>query len=186
MPGRGLPGFRAAGAGLGPPGVAPAAAPAAGRSAAGDAGFEPDSTGSAAGDAVWVDGGTCAGDTTCGAGDAAAAGAVAAFLGDGTGAPAAAGWAGAGPAGAADFGLGFGAGLGPGVGAPGLVVAAEPLPDAGDGAGVASAGWLGKAARKRLATGASILEEEDLTNSPSSFSLATTALLSTPNSLASS
>jgi len=38
----------------------------------------------------------------------------------------------------------------------------------------------------RLTTGASIVEDADLTNSPISLSLTMTALLSTPNSFASS
>jgi len=44
----------------------------------------------------------------------------------------------------------------------------------------------GKASFSFLTTGASIVEDAERTNSPSSWSLAMTTLLSTPNSLASS
>ena len=56
-------------------------------------------------------------------------------------------------------------------------------------AGLASAGALGAAGMasfSRRTTGASTVEEADLTNSPSSASLARTTLLSTPSSFASS
>lgn len=45
---------------------------------------------------------------------------------------------------------------------------------------------LGKESRNRRATGASTVEDADFTNSPRSFSLASTSLLVTPSSLASS
>src|SRR4051794_7469522 len=80
----------------------------------------------------------------------------------------AAGAGAAGPAGAAGRGAG-----GPGR-ADGAGVEA-PLPPPGV-----------SASRSRRATGASTVEEADFTNSPCSLSLASTVLLSTPNSLASS
>ncbi len=85
-----------------------------------------------------------------------------------------------------------GAGLGPGRGPPGLAVpgfavlpaarsaAARPF-----GAG-ASAVWDGKDSRSRRATGASTVDDADLTNSPCSLSRASSSLLVTPSSFANS
>jgi hypothetical protein len=92
---------------------------------------------------------------------------AAAGAGGGTGATGAAGPAGA--AGAAAGGLGR-----RGPGRAGSAVAEPPFPE------------VAKASRIRRATGASTVEEADFTNSPCSLSLASTVLLSTPNSLASS
>jgi hypothetical protein len=50
----------------------------------------------------------------------------------------------------------------------------------------ALAAWLANSSLSLRTTGASIVEDADLTNSPISWSLAMTALLSTPNSFASS
>src|SRR5262245_4943614 len=107
------------------------------------------------------------------------------------------------------MGTGRGAGRGPGRG-PGLATpsaegetgagAAPPpaRPSAGLGAGLGCAGRgdgfpppreaspLPNASVSLRTTGASIVEDADLTNSPISVSLAITTLLSTPNSLASS
>jgi hypothetical protein len=60
-------------------------------------------------------------------------------------------------------------------GAPGLAAAGLPLPPP----------WFNASVNLRT-TGASIVEDAERTNSPSSWSLAMTTLLSTPNSLASS
>jgi hypothetical protein len=114
------------------------------------------------------------------------------------------------PAGAGVAGFSAAAGLGAGVGAPGFGAAGRDA-CAGDGAGEAGAGFgaAGEGAALRGApglagdlpalppgpckasvnlrtTGASIVEDAERTNSPSSWSLAMTTLLSTPNSLASS
>jgi hypothetical protein len=106
------------------------------------------------------------------------------------------------------MGTGRGAGRGPGLG-PGFAIAsadgetgADGAPparlSAGLGAGLGCAGReeglpppreaspLPNASVSLRTTGASIVEDADLTNSPSSVSLAITTLLSTPNSLASS
>lgn len=102
-----------------------------------------------------------------------------------------AGAAGAGAAGAGGCGA---AGRGaPGLGAPGRAACAGEGA-AGLGAALRGAGlpadlplpppW--KASVSLRTTGASIVEDAERTNSPSSWSLAMTALLSTPNSLASS
>lgn len=97
--------------------------------------------------------------------------------------------------------LGFGPGVGA-VGRRGGMGRAETrgAPGVGDGVGVdaglgAAAGAVGadeppadatNAPRRRRATGASTVLDADFTNSPISFSLASTVLLSTPSSLASS
>jgi len=75
-------------------------------------------------------------------------------------------------------------GLGPGRG-PGRAPlgAALTAPFAG-AAGAAAA--VGNAPRRRRATGASTVDDADFTNSPCSFSLASTSLLVTPSSFASS
>jgi hypothetical protein len=54
------------------------------------------------------------------------------------------------------------------------------------GAADAPAAGAGKASRSFLTTGASTVDDADRTNSPISWSLATTTLLSTPSSFASS
>ncbi len=139
-------------------------------------------------------------NSAAGAAGAAAAAGRAAGRGPGVGAPpgrAAAGAAGADGAAAAGVGRGPGVavGRGPGVGAPGLGAAA-PAPPAGWGAagfrgpGFAeeppAGGVAPKASVNLRTTGASIVEDAERTNSPSSVSLAMTALLSKPSSLASS
>lgn len=72
-------------------------------------------------------------------------------------------------------------------GGPGL---APGLPSVGGADGAAGAADVAPAAsmvaRSRRATGASIVLDADLTNSPISFNLARTVLLSTPSSFASS
>src|SRR5689334_2962336 len=92
----------------------------------------------------------------------------------------AAGSGGAG-AGVGSGAAGFGAGLAAGVLAAGLVAVA-PLPDAFSGAGLPPP----NDSRSRRATGASTVEDADLTNSPCSPSRARTSLLVTPSSLANS
>jgi hypothetical protein len=97
----------------------------------------------------------------------------------GAGVAAAGGGATAGSAGAAGLAAGFA-----GAGFAAAALAGEPLPS--DFA--FSAAGLGppKASRNRRATGASTVEEADLTNSPCSLSRARTSLLVTPSSLANS
>jgi hypothetical protein len=82
---------------------------------------------------------------------------------------------------------------GPGRGDPGGE--ATPPDEAGPGADDGAAGADGvavalpaasRAPRSRRATGASTVLDADLTNSPMSFNVASTVLLSTPSSLASS
>lgn len=121
-----------------------------------------------------------------GAGAAAAAGA--------TGAAGAAGTGGAGGGGAAGIGAaGLGAGAWGGAAATGAAGIGAglgaPLPD-GLGAGLA-AGLSAdlpppNASRNRRATGASTVDDADLTNSPCSLSRARTSLLVTPSSFANS
>lgn len=97
----------------------------------------------------------------------------AACAGDGAGAP---GFGAAGRAACAGEGAGA-AGLGAGAalrGAPGFAAVLPAPPDPC------------KASVNLRTTGASIVEDAERTNSPSSWSLAMTTLLSTPNSLASS
>lgn len=123
----------------------------------------------------------------------------------GRGAPPGVRPAGAG-AGASPPGRGPAAGRGPGVGAPpagrgpgrteeeGAAAAAGPCAEAGaagaeglraPGRAEGPPSFLNASVNLRT-TGASIVEDADRTNSPSSWSLAMTTLLSTPNSLASS
>lgn len=92
-------------------------------------------------------------------------------------------------------GAGFGAaGLGPGRAAPGLGAAvlsraAEPGLGAADFVEsflLAPPLSAGKDSRSRRATGASTVDDADLTNSPCSFKRSSTCLLVTPSSLASS
>ncbi len=136
-----------------------------------------------------------------GAGEAGAGFGAAAGFGPGVG---------RGPGAAGVEGFSAAAGLGAGVGAPGFGAAGRTA-CAGDGAGDACAGFgaagVGvalrgapglaavlpalppgpcKASVNLRTTGASIVEDAERTNSPSSWSLAMTTLLSTPNSLASS
>lgn len=187
-PGRGPPG---PGPGRGPPG--PAAGRGAGRSAgaceengllptrgARGAGLGP-GVGPGRGPGVWVPadaaGAAGAGPGVAGlaAGAAGAAGAWAAGA-----AAAGAGGAGAGAGGAC------GAGLGPGLGPP--PDGAAGLPAAfGAGASVAAADFPPpNDSRSRRATGASTVDDADLTNSPWALSRARTSLLVTPSSLANS
>ncbi|CAM5604087.1 hypothetical protein SNARM312S_06461 [Streptomyces narbonensis] len=134
-----------------------------------------------------------AGVTGLGAGFGPGRGPEAAGAGEGVLLAGAAGVTGAGAAGAAGAGLGAGA---PGLGAAGRAAAAGA---GAAGEGVALRGAPGFAAVlpalppgpcsasvNLRTTGASIVEDADRTNSPSSWSLAMTTLLSTPNSLASS
>jgi hypothetical protein len=122
-----------------------------------------------------------------GAGAAAAAG-RGAGRGPGVGAAGrvgAAGAAGAAAAGAAGAGAGAGGATGAGAGAA-AAGAAGAAGRAGREGAAAPFALLPKDSRSRRATGASTVEDADFTNSPCSLSLASTVLLSTPNSLASS
>ena len=194
-PGRGGPGTPAAGRGA-PPGLG---APGPGRGAAGLGslrGAAPESS--------------AAGRCALGAVSLAAAGASACGCGNGTGGLpgdpsvpcSTAGAVAAGLAGSAAAGAGPASAAGA-TGAAGLRPLVAPCPssavataDAADAAaGRPSVAWLARAclgcwaANASLSlrtTGASIVEDADRTNSPISWSLAITALLSTPNSLASS
>ncbi len=110
--------------------------------------------------------------------------------GPGTGADGLRGAAGAGP------GAGAPALFGPGTGGPGRRGGpgradgpgrgASPEPDGAGEAGALGADPATIAPLRRRATGASTVLDADLTNSPISLSLASTTLLSTPSSLASS
>ncbi len=140
---------------------------------------------------------------TVGAGDAGAAGAGrGAGLGPGRGpadgADAAAGRSASGALGAAGAG---GRGAAGRAACAGLGAAAPGVAEGADGIGGRGAAFLGapglapdlpeplpcwKASVSLRTTGASIVEDAERTNSPSSWSLAMTTLLSTPNSLASS
>ncbi len=99
----------------------------------------------------------------------------------------------AGASGSAWRGAGLGPGRGPpGFAAPGFAVllaarsaAARPLGAAAAGAD-ASAFSDGKDSRSRRATGASTVDDADLTNSPCSLSRASSSLLVTPSSFANS
>lgn len=73
--------------------------------------------------------------------------------------------------------MGLGGPAGPGAGPAGAT---------GVGGGLAGTGAATNTSRSRRATGASTVLDADLTNSPISLSLASTTLLSTPSSLASS
>jgi hypothetical protein len=161
------------GAGLGPPGAGPGRGPGVGP---GRVGAGADAAGGAAGAAAA--GSTCgAGCGAAGLGVAGRAGVGAGAAGAGAGA-AAAGVAGA--AGAAGAGAGVrtgGPGRGPGAAAP------LPLPALGARSGVDLAPNF---SRNRRATGASTVEEADLTNSPCSLSVASRSLLVTPSSFANS
>jgi hypothetical protein len=187
--GRGPPGRPPPGRGArSPPRAPPSRGPGPGRCAGrgpGAAGRGPDGV---AGDVAAPEGpAEAAGDEN----SAAGAGCAGAGFGPGRGPGAAGRGPGAG-AEAEDFGAGV-----TGLGAAGRAVA----PGAGDGlAGACLRGADGLAALEPAAppfpccsasvslrtTGASIVEDAERTNSPSSWSLAMTTLLSTPNSLASS
>lgn len=80
---------------------------------------------------------------------------------------------------------GAGSGCGAGAGSAAFAGFADGRAgaDAGSGAAGGSAGY---AARSLRTTGASIVDDGERTNSPSSFNFAIRALLSTPSSLASS
>lgn len=89
--------------------------------------------------------------------------------------------------GTASAAAGRGAGAGAAVVVEAGLGAAGPAGlEAGADAGAGAGASAGKASRRRRTTGASTVEEADFTNSPSSLSLASTVLLSTPSSLASS
>lgn len=157
----GTPGFGAAGPGRGP---------GAGAGAAGLAG--------------------AGGDVAAGAAGGGAAGAAAAAGAVGIGA-AGTGAVGTGAAGAGAGAAGFGA-VGTGAGAE---AATAPPSGAGALAGAVLTGAVTgfsadlpppKASRSRRATGASTVEEADLTNSPCSLRRASTSLLVTPSSFANS
>ena len=168
LPGRGA----GRGPGRGPPGAAgrpPPGAPPDGPGR-GPAGRGPGAAGACGADALAA--GACGAGA---AGRAAGRGPGAGAAGR-AGAGAGAGAESAGRAGAAGAAGRAAAGAGRDAGAAG---AAAPLP-------APLAPELPSASRSRRATGASTVEEADFTNSPCSLSLASTVLLSTPNSLASS
>lgn len=133
-----------------------------------------------------------------GAGGAAGEGAAAAGAGAGAsaagaaGAADAAGAAGLGAAGAAGLAAASAAAAGAGFAGPGVAVGAGVAGVALAGAGAAGASAFGaglpppKDSRSRRATGASTVEDADLTNSPCSLRRARTSLLVTPSSLANS
>src|SRR5699024_10445890 len=107
--------------------------------------------------------------------------------------PAGAGGSAAGASGSALSAVGFGAGLPPGLGAalaPGLGAALAPGLEAPEGLEPPSAGaslvLTGSSWRSLRATGASMVEEAERTNSPMSCSFCRTTLLGCPSSLASS
>jgi hypothetical protein len=200
-PGRGGPGTPPDGRDV-PPGLGAAGADVLGRGPVRAAAAEPSAAGccaagavslAAAGASGWACGngtGALPGDSSAprSAAGPVAAGAAAAGL---TGSAA----AGAGPASAA--------GATGATGAAGLRPLAAPCPSSADAttgaAGAASRRppslwgaraclgcWATNASLSLRTTGASIVEDADRTNSPISWSLAITALLSTPNSFASS
>lgn len=157
-----LPTRGARGAGLGP-GRGPGRASAGPVGAAGVA----DAAGAAGAGAAGV-----------GAGPGRGPGRCAGCASTGAEAAGAAGAAGGGVTGAAV--AGFGPGRGPGTGAP-------PDDAAGFAAGALLAGLPPpNDSRSRRATGASTVDDADLTNSPCSLSRASTSLLVTPSSLANS
>jgi hypothetical protein len=122
--------------------------------------------------------GVAPGVGACGVGAGAAGGAAAAAAAGGaTGSAGAAGAAGAGAA-------GFGPGAFSGAAFVAAGLAGEPLPSdlTFSAAGLAPP----NDSRNRRATGASTVEDADLTNSPCSLSRARTCLLVTPSSLANS
>lgn len=126
-----------------------------------------------------------AGVCGCGA-DGRAGGAAGAGAGAAGGAGGAAATTGAGAAGLGAPGLGPGTGE-PGVAPPlGAPPEGRPLVAAGRGALLRSGLPPPNDSRRRRATGASTVDDADLTNSPCSLSRASTCLLVTPSSLANS
>lgn len=122
-------------------------------------------------------------DGAAGAGAAGAAGALAAGA---AGAAVCAGAAGAAGAGASALGAGAFGAAGPGAGVEGRASAAGAAA-LGAAAGAAALGAAsGKALRSLRTTGASMVEEAERTNSPSSCSFVTASLEVIPSSLASS
>lgn len=107
-----------------------------------------------------------------------------------TGATGGAGGAGGGAAGAGAAGLGPGTGEGAATDPPSATGAGAgaPFPAAlaGDALGAAAGLPPPKASRRRRATGASTVDDADLTNSPCSLRRARTSLLLTPSSFANS
>lgn len=186
LPGRGvplgLPTGRGAGAfGAGAFGVAEAAA--AGASAAGVSGAAgaSEATGSAAtGSAATGSAGTSAAGLGAGFGPGRGPGFVAGLLAA-AGASTGAGFSAAGAAGASGAAAGASAGAGL---AASLVSALAGA--AGAEVAAAALSCSPYSFLNRFATGGSMVEDADLTNSPISFSFSRTNLLSTPNSLASS
>ena len=185
-PGRGAPGRGATGAelnGLLPtrgvlwtgalgPGLGPARSSAA-AAAAGSAAAE-NSAGlpcSLAGTGAWAAGATAAAGAS-GVAGCATAGCTAA--GSCTGGASAAASSGLGP------------GRGPGRTPAGAAFAAGAVASTFAVASTVATGAAGNAPRRRRATGASTVDDADFTNSPCSFSLASTSLLVTPSSFASS
>lgn len=178
--------------GRGPPGRPPSRWPAGpGRAPGRGPGVAP---GRGAAGRSWA-GRSCEGAAGAGAENSAAgtgvtgaglAGAAGAGLGPGRGPGVGAAPAGLGVVGAA-AGLGAGAaGFGaPGVGAPGFAAALRGAAGFAEGLPAPPPGPCSASVSLRT-TGASIVEDAERTNSPSSWSLAMTTLLSTPNSLASS
>jgi hypothetical protein len=166
------PGLGPGAPGFGPAGVAGRAAGAGADDAAGAAGV-------AGADSAGADG-VAAGRAGAGVGRAGVGVAAgASCTGCSTGA--------AGAAEADAAGVGRGVGLGPGRGPPGLApvlglgaLSARPLADA------ESDFSDGNDSRRRRATGASTVDDADLTNSPCSLSRASSSLLVTPSSFANS
>ena len=82
---------------------------------------------------------------------------------------------------------GLAAAGGAGVAAAGLAAAGAGVTGAGaDFSAVTSVAWAANFSLMRRSTGASIVDEADRTNSPMSLMVFSSALLSTPSSLASS
>jgi len=203
-PGRGAPGRGATGAelnGLLPtrgvlwtgalgPGLGPARSSAA-AAAAGSAAAE-NSAGlpcSLAGTGAWAAGATAAAGASGVAGCATAGCATAgcATAGCATAGCTAAGSSTGGASAAASSGLG--PGRGPGRTPAGAAFAAGAVASTFAVASAVATGAAevaGNAPRRRRATGASTVDDADFTNSPCSFSLASTSLLVTPSSFASS
>jgi hypothetical protein len=195
-PGRGLPRPGVAGRGApgrGAPGAAP---PGPGRGAAGrGAGAGPREGAAGAGDdgapSVGT-GGTGARGGAVGPPDAAGRAASPAA---GAAGPGVAGLAAGGASACADWVAGPSAAGACGRAGPGRGAARPPLPsDWAGAAGAAAAArlpwgfgpWAANSSLSLRTTGASTVEDAERTNSPISWSLAITALLSTPNSFASS
>ena len=174
IPGRGVPGRGACGRGIGrSTGCAEenGLLPTRGVRAAGLGAGPGLGPGVAPGVAPGLGAGRVGAGASVGAAAAAAGGAAAAGSAGGAGAAGAAGAAGLGAAG---FSGAFGV----------AALAGEPLPSA---LTFSAAGFVPpNDSRSRRATGASTVEDADLTNSPCSLSRARTCLLVTPSSLANS